>query len=79
MADGKKGRKVGNKIRKPSAKYRKIQRPELYRKARNVIRCSGEAALTAWVERCYARGESAITVHDAARKAKEWAKARVSA
>lgn len=72
MADkGKKGRKIGNKIKKPSAKYRKIQRPELYRKARNVLRCNGEVALTAWVERGHAKGESAITLHDAARKAKE--------
>lgn len=75
MAEGKKGRKIGNKAKKPTAKRRKIGRPEIYRKARNVLRVSGEVELTRWVERTY-RADPSAPLSDAARKAKESVKVR---
>ena len=48
--DGKKGRKIGRNARRPAATRRKLRRPELLRKARNVLQSSGLPALLAWAD-----------------------------
>ena len=47
---GKKQRKFGRNARRPAQKRRKLRRPELLRKARNVLQSSGKAALLKWAD-----------------------------
>lgn len=58
-----KSTKAGRNTRKPSNIRRNQTRPDLRRKARNVLRSGGPAALAEWAAQRKKRGENAILIN----------------
>ena len=59
---GKSSRKIGRNARRPAATRRKMRRPELFRKARNVLKSGGMKALLAWADYRASRDDIATTI-----------------